>query len=125
MDEYTERVISLFTYLKEFSVANQKLVTDIDKQLWHLDFSDIPTYEDYVTFDSRDVEEDDESDGEADSIIMSVRKPQMVPCPYSPDSVFSKWLDFNWRDYRAKPRYFERGISNIRKWILLNIRNSM
>lgn len=110
MDEYTERVISLFTYLKEFSVANQKLVTDIDKQLWHLDFSDIPTYEDYVLVDNRDEEEEDESAGDADSIILSVTKPQMKPCPYNPDPIFSKWLDFNWRDYRVAPKHFELGI---------------
>ena len=49
MDEYTKKVISLFTYLKEFSVANQKIVTELDKQLWHIDFSSIPTYEDWMT----------------------------------------------------------------------------
>ena len=113
MDEYVGKTINLFTYLKEFSVANQKLVTDLDKQLWYTNFEDIPTYEDYVAFDYRDRSDEEETEGDADGIIVSVRKPQMEPCPDKPDPVFSKWLDFDWKDYKAEPRYHEKGIVEV------------
>lgn len=110
MDEYTKKVISLFTYLKEFSVANQKIVTELDKQLWHVDFSSIPTYEDYVTFDYRDRTDEDETEGDADSVILSVRKPELEPCTITPEPVFSKWLAFDWKNFKSEPKYYDKGI---------------
>lgn len=104
-NKYRTRAESLFEYLKEFKAASQNVVSNINNQIWYRYLSNIPTYKNCVQFyDSNDVGFDESE--EQETVILSVKKPDYTRLSVQPDSVLSKWLNFNWNDYTQEPSHY-------------------
>ena len=81
------QAINIFNFLKEYNLLSNPVVTELDKQKWSLDLSDLPVIDEIQSiFNGNDLE---------DLIFLKVKKPSIEPCP-KPDDSLLEWLDNDW-----------------------------
>ena len=101
--EEESKVISLFEFIRELNKLKNRPVLNISEHPWNLMFSNIPDDPENIKICYRDrVDDEDESESGdqsgAESVLMSVRKPELAECP-EPDKSFSDCLLPGWENY--------------------------
>lgn len=91
--EVKEKIVSLFTYLKEMKKRLDDVITDQAKYDWRLDFSDLPSHPNVnVSFGGE--------------VILKIARPNERKCPEPPDSL-RKWLKGGWQSVYNTPEVIE------------------
>ncbi|MEO1815856.1 MAG: AAA domain-containing protein [Acetobacterium sp.] len=96
--ESTDKVISLFKYIKELYGQKYQIVTDVKSQQWYKLISDIPQDDEYINLNFLDRTSDDEEDTEGQSIILEVQKPEFDSCPVIPKTI-ENWVVDGWQRF--------------------------
>lgn len=82
------QVINIFNFLKEYNLLSNPVVTELDKQKWSLDLSDIPIIDEIESvFHGNEMDE---------LIFLKVVKPSLEPCP-KPDESLLEWIESDWQ----------------------------
>ena len=90
--ESIEKVIALYTYIKELCALKYRVVTDVEKQYWEYYLKDIPDDPENISIFYRDRVEEETDDS---TVLLTVRKPDFQRCP-EPPAVLIKWLEPGW-----------------------------
>ena len=96
--ESTDKVISLFKYIKELYGQKYQIVTDVRSQQWYKLISDIPNDAEYITLNFLDRTSSDEEETEGQSIILEVQKPEFDSCPVIPKTI-EIWVADGWQRF--------------------------
>lgn len=84
-----DKLIKLFTFLKQYNDIKNPVVVDIDNQVWKNWMDDIPVHESIVNnIYSDEIDED---------IIVSVRRPELKECPPIPE-ILVEWIEKGWKN---------------------------
>jgi len=102
MTENGQKAVSLFKYIRELTKLSQKTVTDVRAQQGVFFLRDIPKDEENITLCVNT------SPDEEIKLILSVRKPELDPCP-TPAASFNKWLHPSWKSHKAEAGVYKAG----------------
>lgn len=92
-----QSVVALFKYLREISLIQRKVPTNInDGGFWNCSIDDLPRDCPFICV--RTVLPRKDSDA-GPLTLLEVEKPTINPCP-KPDSILEQWLHNGWDDYR-------------------------
>jgi len=81
-------ITNVFRFLKEFNELSNPVITEIDKQKWHLNISEIPTIEEIKSaFLGHEMDE---------LIYLVVRRPNLLSCPKPPEFLI-EWILSDWQ----------------------------
>lgn len=107
MDVQTNRenVIKLLTFLKGMNSIKKTVVTDVKKQPWFTNLSDLPQDTQYIKIKFHDEPADSDDSSENDYLV-KIQKPIFEKCP-SPKDSFKDWLKAGWDDYAKEPEYLQ------------------
>lgn len=98
----TDKIISLYKYIKELCALKYTIITDISKQYWTCLLKDIPNDPENITIYYRDrVEEEDVNDN---MVLLEVKKPEFQRCPDPPDIIID-WLEPGWDRFTKTPNF--------------------
>lgn len=82
------QAINIFNFLKEYNLLSNPVVTELDKQKWSLDLSNIPIIDEIESvFHGNEMDE---------LIFLKVIKPSLEPCP-KPDESLLEWIEIDWQ----------------------------
>ena len=82
------QAINIFNFLKEYNLLSNPVVTELEKQKWNLELSDIPIINEIESvFHGHELDE---------LVFLRVIKPVLEPCP-KPDDSLLVWLDNDWQ----------------------------
>ena len=115
--ESTDKVISLFKYIKELYGQKYQIVTDVKSQQWYKFISDVPNDAEYITLNFLDRTSSDEEDTEGQSIILEVQKPEFDSCPAIPKTI-ENWVVDGWQRFAntvVKKEHQEKLINGLLK----------
>lgn len=101
--ENKEKIIALYRYIKELCSLKYRVVTDIDKQVWTCKIKDIPDDPENISVYYRDHVEEEKS---ADTVLLSVKKPDFQRCP-QPPVILTDWLALGWDKYINEANFKE------------------
>ena len=80
--------INIFNFLREYNLLSNPVVTEIDKQIWNLDLSDLPVIDEIKSvFNGNELDE---------LTFLKVVKPSLEPCP-TPDDSLLVWIVNDWK----------------------------
>ncbi len=82
------QINSIFNFLKDYNELSNPVITEIDKQKWSMEFSDLPQIKELWSIYT--VQDFDELK------ILEIERPVLEPCP-APDKLIIDWLDGNWK----------------------------
>jgi hypothetical protein len=95
----TDKIISLYKYVKELCALKYTVVTDVSKQYWTCFLKDIPNDSENITIYYRDRVEEEASDN---MVLLEVRKPEFQRCP-EPPTLIVEWLEPGWDRFTNAP----------------------
>lgn len=95
----TDKIISLYKYVKELCALKYTVVTDVSKQYWTCILKDIPNDSKNITMYYRDSVEEEVSDN---MVLLEVRKPEFQRCP-EPPTLILEWLEPGWDRFTTAP----------------------
>ncbi|MCY6485058.1 AAA domain-containing protein [Clostridium aestuarii] len=84
-----DKLIKLFTFLKQYNDIKNPVVVDIDNQVWKSWMDSIPVHDSIVNNIYSDKIDED--------IILSVRRPELKQCPPIP-AILVEWVKKGWRN---------------------------
>lgn len=143
--ENQDKLIALFKCIRELCGLKYKLITDIDKQVWHKFVDEIPDDKENITINfpnniNSDLNSEYELDAE-NTVFLKVSKPEFSPCPLLPQSVvgwikesyikytneieildFDEVLDENFDDSKKRIKDFDIWKETRDKWVQDQIR---
>ena len=104
--EISDRVISLFQYIKELNKLKQKTILNTESYRWCQWVSELPDDPEHVKIFYQDrVDEDDVVD-EDGNILLSVQKQEYTRCPLLPESL-SNWVKPGWNEYSKNVEHYD------------------
>lgn len=81
------QVMNIFNFLKAYNELSNPVITEIDKQRWSLDLTDIPVIDEIKSiFHGNELEE---------LVFLKVEKPSLTACP-KPDDSLLEWVENDW-----------------------------
>lgn len=95
----TDKIISLYKYVKELCALKYTVVTDIDKQFWTCFLKDIPNDPENIIMYYRDSVEEEVNDN---MVLLEVKKPEFHRCP-EPPTIIVEWLEPGWDRFTNTP----------------------
>jgi very-short-patch-repair endonuclease/cellulose biosynthesis protein BcsQ len=104
-----EKLVKLFTYLKELNALKYNVVNHIRDEIWSTYIKDLPREEEYlkVVFLR-------ETEGcypllEEENYILKIKKPELQPVPLPPEPIF-EWLIRGWDNERVQAAHKEEAL---------------
>lgn len=89
----SDKVISLFSFIKDLSASKQTMIWNVEKHNWYQAIERIHDDPENIKLFYRDRVEEEDTDLSAD--LLRVHKPEFQQCP-QPDPVLNKWLKKDW-----------------------------
>lgn len=81
------KINSIFNFLKDYNEIRNPVITEIDKEKWSFNLSDLPQIEEiYSVYNTQDFDNE---------VILEVKRPVLEPCP-APDKVLNDWIEDKW-----------------------------
>lgn len=83
-----DKIRNIFSFLKDYNGLLNPIITELDKQIRHYRFSDMPQIEElWSIYNVQDL---------GDSRILEIKRPNMSPCPF-PDKMIKEWIQEEWQ----------------------------
>ncbi|VDN47266.1 conserved protein of unknown function [Petrocella atlantisensis] len=96
------QAINIFNFLKEYNLLSNPVITELDKQKWSLDLSNIPIIDEIESvFHGIEMDE---------LIFLKVIKPSLEPCP-KPDELLLEWINSEWQRLSVVDVHYKDKIS--------------
>lgn len=99
----TDKIISLYKYVKDLCALKYTVVSDVSKQYWTCFLKDIPNDPDNIIMYYRDRVEEETSDN---MVLLEVKKPEFQRCP-DPPALIIEWLEPGWDKFTNNPKHKE------------------
>ena len=109
-----KRATQIFRYLEALNQHRNPARRQLDDQLWHLWFRDLPEHPSIRRAEFADSPSDPDGAAEDaprvldDDFVLKVRRPKLAPCP-SPPELLAQWLERGWEEPAAEVRIRESG----------------
>jgi very-short-patch-repair endonuclease/DNA replication protein DnaC len=128
--EGKDKLVSLFKYIKELYELRYRTVSNIRNQEWHIFIKDIPNDEKNISLNYVDRVEEEIEEGNGDTVLLEVAKPEFQKCPSLPISLQS-WVQPGWERFKNETQKidvdegtkekFEDSSVRVRDWDTWNV----